>query len=62
MTAVPLARPSTATRTCSPPGASAEKLRPWRASLTAADTGAGWPSSVPDGRKTVSRVVDSALT
>jgi hypothetical protein len=62
ITAVPSARPSTATSTCSPPGASAEKLRPLRASRTAWDTGAGWPSSAPDGRKTVSGVSVCAFT
>ena len=62
ITAEPPASPSTATSTCSPPGASAEKLRPLRARRTASVTGSGRPSSAPDGRKTVTGVLVPALT
>ncbi len=61
ITAPPPGRPATATSTCSPPAASAVKLRPFWASSTAADLGAGCPSSAPDGRKTVTRVLLSSL-
>ena len=61
ITAGPPGRPSTATSTCSPPGAWAVKLRPFWASWTAADRAAGWPSSAPEGRKMVTGVPVSAL-
>ena len=50
----PAGRPSTATRTSAPDASTVVELRPFAAaSRTAAERGAGWPSSPPSGRKTV---------
>ena len=62
ITAVPPGSPSTATSTSTPPGTDVLKDWPRIASRTLGDHGAGFPATVPSGRKMVTGVLFSALT